>query len=108
MSQTAVFVKLEDSEGCLVVQEILTGVPAEECIIVLALEEDMSGSVEATYEWYEVGDGESGMDFFFLDEELLTMYGNDGDDFIKKCEEKGYATERIQYGTISVTVEPDD
>jgi hypothetical protein len=107
MSQTAVFIILEsDSESITVVGT--NRAPDDDDIKDLAKNNEMSGNIVASFEWYEIGEGESGTDTFFDDKALLEMYGDDGFDFEEKCEKKGYESCHIQTGGISVLLDEND
>ena len=104
MSQKVVFIQLEN-ENYATNHYGETSIPDEEYVDQLARDYDLFGDVEAHYEWYDIGEGESGMDEFFDEDKLADMYetGN----FIKACESNGYDCELVEHGTISVTVDEE-
>ena len=108
MSQTAVFVKVND----VLYQNIERHIPdSEEVIDIIEdmIEEfDLSESSDYDVEanWYEIGDGESGMDTFFNEEDLIDWYKKDK--FNQKVEEAGQYAEHIQSKTLKFTTDEWD
>lgn len=105
MSQKVIIVSLSDAETSIKHYEE-PSVPTEEDIESLARDYELKGKVEATYEWYCVGEGESGIDIFFSDSEIATM--DETGDFMKACESKGFSCDFIQGGTIRIDVNDED
>ena len=58
---------------------------------------------EVITKWYEIGEGESGTDTFFSDEQLIDLW-NKGD-FEKEIEKAGYEIEFISDDNISINAE---
>lgn len=103
MSQRAVFVKVDNEQY----KEIFHSVPDGEDCLSICLDVGMeSGEHEIEYEWYEIGDGESDTDEFFIEEELLDMKRKDK--FEEYMEKQGYETELVQTGTIVIEVQEDE
>lgn len=78
----------------------------EDCLSICLDMEMESGEHEIKYEWYEIGDGESDTDEFFIEEELLRMKRKDK--FEEYMEKQGYEMELIQSGTIMIEVREDE
>lgn len=97
MSQRVVIIEMNDEKRQRNIH-IQNYVPDQDDIEQLSLDYEMSGSVEATYEWYEIGEGESDTDAFFTEEELKSMY----EDFERNCEKRGMNCELIQSGMIVI------
>lgn len=96
MSQRVVIIELNDTNK--IFRHIQSNVPDQEEIEQLSQDYEMCGSMEATYEWYEIGEGESDTDTFFTEEELESM----SEDLEKNCETKGIYCELIQSGTYAI------
>ena len=71
----------------------------------LAYGNELFGSIEASYEWYNVGEGESGMDCYFSSNDLEEICN---DEFLPLCEERGLDYELVQSGVVYVDVNEDD
>ena len=71
----------------------------------LAYDNSLFGSIEASYEWYNVGEGESGMDCYFSSDDLEEICY---DEFLPLCEEKGLDYELVQSGIVYADVSEDD
>lgn len=103
MSQRAVFVEVDGEQY----EEIFHSVPDEEDCLSICLDMEMeSGEHEIKYEWYEIGEGESDTDEFFIEEELLRMKKEDR--FEEYMKIQGYETELVQSGTIMIEVREDE
>ena len=103
MSQRAVFIEVDGEQY----EEIFHSVPDEEDCLFICLDMEMeSGEHEIKYEWYEIGDGESDTDEFFIEEELLRMKRKDK--FEEYMEKQGYEMELIQSGIIMIEVWEDE
>lgn len=103
MSQRAVFIEVDGEQY----DEILSSVPDEEDCLSICLDMDMtSGEHEIEYEWYEIGEGESDTDEFFVEEELLEMKRKGK--FEDCMGKRGYETELVQSGTIVIEVREDE
>lgn len=95
MSQSVRFVKVEDT----LYPDLVYGMPdLDEAIgIVSDMLEDGLISPSDEYEvityWYEIGEGESGMDWYFSDE-ILIRWESEGN-FEKFVEKFGYDLEKI-------------
>lgn len=67
------------------------------------------GDYEVTTDWYEIGEGESGTDWFFSDEELIELYNAGGiEEIEKRARENGLDVEHIQTDTVYVSAEDID
>lgn len=103
MSQRAVFIKVDNEQY----EEIFHSVPDEEDCLSICLDVGMeSGEHEIEYEWYEIGNGESDTDNFFIEEELLRMKREDR--FEEYMKIQGYEIDLIQSGTIVIEVQEDE
>lgn len=108
MSQTVKFTRIEDT----LYPEVLRGLPDRAEAISMAQEMVEDGLIsesddlyEVVTHWYEIGEGESGMDTFFSDEQLLKWEENG--EFVKKVEEAGYNAEHIECQTLYVDATDD-
>lgn len=106
MSQTVKFTRIED----ILYPEVLRGFPDRDEAISMTqemLEANLiamnTGWYEVVTHWYEIGEGESGMDTFFADEQLLEWEENG--EFIEKVEAAGYNVEHIEAQTVEVIAE---
>ena len=103
MSQRAVFIEVDGEQY----EEIFYSVPDEEDCLSICLDMEMeSGEHEIKYEWYEIGNGESDTDEFFIAKELLRMKKEDR--FEEYMKIQGYETELVQSGTIVIEVREDE
>lgn len=96
MSQTVRISTIND----VFYEEIKTSFPdQEECIYMVkeALEEGYvaeNDMYEVETHWYEIGDGESGTDTFFTDDELIEWYKKgEISEIEKNAEERGHYVE---------------
>ena len=108
MSQTVKFTRIED----VLYPEVLRGFPDTDEAISMAQEmvaDDLipvcCGLYEVVTHWYEIGEGESGMDTFFSDEQLLEWEANG--EFVKMVESAGYNAEHIECQTLYVDATDD-
>lgn len=108
MSQKAVFVRID---GWLV-PEVFHSVPdfMEACQICLDngydAEENECNFYDVEYEWYDIGEGESGVDDFIEEEALLDMYDDQELSFETLVEQRyGLEAEYVDSGDIMVTCE---
>lgn len=108
MSQTVKFTRIED----VLYPEVLRGFPDRDEAISMAQEMVSDGLIpvsEGLYEvvthWYEIGDGESGMNTLFSDEQLLGW--EESGEFIKMVEAAGYNAEHIESQTVYVDATDD-
>lgn len=80
MSQRAVFVEVD----CQLIRDVFHALPdeadARDIVADLVAEGEIEekGSYEVSAVWYEIGEGESGMDNFFPEEKLICAYEKDG------------------------------
>ena len=75
----------------------------------IAMENEMSGDVVCEYISYNIGEGESGIDYFFSEEELLEMYKSKSSlEFEKEIEKLGYEISTYSSGTVRVYIEEED
>ena len=95
MSETMVFVEID---GYLY-NEVFGHVPDHDECIGLCIDLGCEEEAEITYEWYEVGDGEAGVDELLAhrDEEWLLTLKEIGK-FEEEMERRGYDVELIQTG----------
>lgn len=100
MAQTAVIIIIDNEPY----EEVWTSIPdREEMISIVKDIYDIENIEEGTefeveYEWYEIGEGESGTDYFFIDEDIIRMYNSDIP-FEDELAKRGYNTEMIQCGS---------
>ena len=106
MSQTVKFTRIED----VLYPEVLRGFPDKDEAISMVhemLETDLvalnTGWYEVATHWYEIGEGESGMDTFFDDEQLLEWEENG--EFVKMVEAAGHYAQHIETQTLELTVD---
>ena len=103
MSQRAVFIEVDGEQY----EEIFHSVPDKEDCLSICLDMEMeSGEHEIKYEWYEIGEGESDTDEFFIEEELLRMKKEDR--FEEYMKIQGCEMELVQSGTIMIEVREDE
>lgn len=101
MSQRAVFVRLNGNLH----KEIFPSVPDYEEMIQICKDfgyEPSDGKLDGNYifleyEWIEIGNGESGADFFFDDDTLLYIYNSY--EWENQFLELGYEVEIIETGS---------
>lgn len=105
MSQTVVFVEVNG----VLYPDNLGGYPDRELAVSIAKEMvddeliSPSDEYEVCTEWHELGDGESGMDWFFPSDTLVEWRKND--EFEKKAEEAGYNVQCIEKQTFHLSSE---
>lgn len=100
MAQTISVLTVSNGEHDVV--EVLCYAPSVEEVAGIAEDNEMFGDIDCEFNSYNIGEGESGTDFFFDEEELKEMYVNGN--FEKDIESKGYDVNRYQSGTLSTTV----
>lgn len=88
------------------VVEVLGYAPSVEEIEGIAEANEMFGEIEGRFQSYNIGEGESGTDFFFDEEELKEMWLTG--EFEKKVEEKGYSIEWYQSDTLYTELEAEE
>ena len=100
MSQTVIFSMVNGT----LYPEISSSLPDRDDAIAIAQEmvlEDLILPCDDDYEvssvWYEIGDGESGMDFYFSCDQLVKWEANGC--FLNRVESSGYAAEQISSNT---------
>ena len=110
MSQKAVFVKIDNN----IVPEIFSCVPDYDDAIQICRDYAdkfklyEGGVYELEYEWYDIGEGESGMDTFVEEERLLELYTHPFLEF-GKLTLLGHEIDRIDSGSFSISAyELDD
>ena len=97
MSQTVVFMEVNG----VIYPDNLGGYPDRDEAISVAKEmvdDDLialSDDYEVFTEWYEIGDGESGMDTFFSSDALVSW--RKADVFEKNVEDAGYPVDCIEH-----------
>ena len=106
MSQTAVFVKVNDIlYPCIEfsIPDINDAIHIVEDMIeeLECLPESSEYDVEA--KWFEIGDGECGMDTFFSEDDLLEWY--EKGEFEMNVEAAGQYAEHIQSESLTVSLE---
>ena len=84
-------------------------IPDEEDIEVIAIDNDMYGEISCEYISYNIGEGESGIDEFFTDDELIGIYNqfDNFGEFEQEIEKEGYDIDSYSSGSLSVYVEED-
>lgn len=90
------------------ITEIVPGIPTEEEIEGLARDNELYGDITCEYKSYNIGEGESGTDIFFSDEELVEFFENnerDFSDFEAEVAKHGYEVSEYQCGEIHIDVE---
>lgn len=104
MAQTVSLCKVYDGEYSVIA--VTSCLPDENEVEEIAIDNEMSGDIVCEYIAYNIGDGESGIDYFFSEEELLEMYKSKGSyDFEKEIEKLGYEISAYSSGCINVYVE---
>lgn len=89
------------------VTEIERCIPDEEEIECIAIENELYGDITCEYRAYNIGEGESGIDFFFDDEEIIEIYKSvdcNSDKFEKEIEKRGHEIGCYSNGIIRVYV----
>lgn len=82
--------------------------PDKEEVEEIAIDNELSGDVVCEYITYNIGEGESGMDYFFSEEEILEMYKNKSSlEFEKEIEKFGYEISAYSNGTVRVYIDED-
>lgn len=106
MSQTVKFTRVDD----VLYPEVLRGFPDKDEAVSMAqemLETNLitmnTGWYEVVTHWYEIGEGESGMDTFFSDDQLLEWEENG--EFVKMVEAAGHYAQHIETQTLELTVD---
>ena len=106
MSQTVRFTEIN---GALYPQ-VFTSFPDHEEAVILIKDMVEDGVIlpsddyyEVITKWYEIGEGESGMDVFFSDEELMEMKNKDK--FERAVEKAGYEVEFISDDYIKISAD---
>ena len=82
-------------------------IPDEEEVEFVAISNELYGDVTCEYRAYNIGEGESGVDYFFENEEIIEIYKSvdcDSDKFEKEIEKRGYEISCYSSGTIRVYV----
>lgn len=105
MSQRVVYLELSDN-NYTTRHFGETSIPDVDDVASIAKDYDLKGNIECSYEWYEIGEGESNTDTFFTNDEIAAMF--ETGDFVKVCKEKGYDCELVEYGTINASTESED
>lgn len=106
MSQTVRFTEVNGA----FYPEVFTAFPDRDEAVSMAQEMVEDGAIlpsddyyEVATEWFEVGEGESGMHTFFDDETIIEWH-NKGD-FVKRVTDAGYNVEYIGTQTLYVPAE---
>lgn len=99
---------LEISNDSYACTEVCSCIPDSEDVESLALDNDITGDVYCEYHCYNIGEGESGVDDFISEEDLVELYNN-CDDFEGAVEkEYGYETSEYASGNWSLFVEEEE
>lgn len=108
MSQTVKFTEIDNT----LYPEVLRSFPDRGEAISMAqemVEDDAiprnDDSYEVVTEWYEIGEGECGMNTFFSDEQLLNW--RTAGNFLEMVEAAGYNVEHIETQTLYVDATDD-
>lgn len=106
MAQTISICEVYDGEYNVIA--VTSCEPDEKEVEEIAIDNEMSGDIVCEYIAYNIGEGESGMDYFFSEEELLEMYKNKSSlEFEKEIEKLGYEISAYSSGIVRVYVEED-
>lgn len=84
--------------------EVVRSIPTEDSVLELATDREFYGEIECSYVSYNIGEGESRIDTYFSDDELIYIFEqfDDFELFEKEIESKGYSIERYSSGMIKV------
>lgn len=83
MAQTVVFITVSD-DTCSVT-EVDSNIPTEDDIINIATDYNLEGQIRYSYVAGNIGEGESGVDFFYSEDELREEWcANTLDEFLEK------------------------
>lgn len=105
MSQDVVFVTMSGEDR--VVNLYLDYIPTEDDIVVLKDDYGLFGSIETSYDSYEVASEDLDMGSIFVDTDFESFLGMGSIDVIDAFERMGYECELIESGTLYVETADD-
>jgi len=106
MAQQVTFINIEsDYENVITVT---TGAVTEEDVREEANSYDFDGNIKSSYYCYNIGEGESGADEFFTEDELRDAFEADllhNEDFSVFCNSRGYVADVYEQGMFNFYID---